>query len=112
MTVAVLSRLPLGATERSALPPPQPQRMLQLDGLRGLAVLGVMAWHWLPQYPYPFLRYCPLGWICVRIFFTLSGFLITGILLRARRQNEETGGNWWGPVRHFYTRRVFRIFPI
>jgi peptidoglycan/LPS O-acetylase OafA/YrhL len=82
--------------------------MLQLDGLRGLAVLGVLAWHWIPWY----LAYCPLGVISVRVFFTLSGFLITGILLRARRDNERMGGPWWGPVRSFYIRRVMRIFPL
>jgi peptidoglycan/LPS O-acetylase OafA/YrhL len=110
MSVAVLSRLPLEVADHAAPAPPDSGRMLQLDGLRGLAVLGVMAWHFLP--PYPYLRYAPVGWICVRIFFTLSGFLITGILLRARRQNEEFQGTWWGPVRHFYIRRVMRIFPI
>jgi peptidoglycan/LPS O-acetylase OafA/YrhL len=84
--------------------------MLQLDGIRGLAVAGVLAWHWLPQYEY--LRYAPLGVISVRVFFVLSGFLITGILLKARQQNEELGGHWWAPVRHFLIRRTFRIFPL
>lgn len=109
MSVAVLSRLPLEAVDQAA-PSAPPPRMLQLDGIRGLAVAGVLAWHWLPTYEY--LRYSPLGWICVRVFFTLSGFLITGILLRARRDQEAVGGAWWGPVRHFYLRRVVRIFPI
>src|SRR5215207_9994800 len=109
MSVAVATRLPLEAAGFAA-PPPQSGRMLQLDGIRGLAVAGVMAWHWLPQYQY--LRYCPLGMICVRVFFVLSGFLITGILLRARRQNEEMGLPWHAPVKHFYIRRTLRIFPL
>jgi peptidoglycan/LPS O-acetylase OafA/YrhL len=83
--------------------------MVQLDGIRGLAVLGVLAWHWA-QWPY--LRYCPLGIIAVRVFFVLSGFLITGILLRARRQREEMGLPWHAPIKQFYIRRTLRIFPL
>jgi peptidoglycan/LPS O-acetylase OafA/YrhL len=82
--------------------------MVQLDGIRGLAVLGVLAWHWLT----PWLRYCPVGIISVRVFFVLSGFLITGILLRSRRQREEMGLSWREPLRHFYIRRMLRIFPL
>jgi peptidoglycan/LPS O-acetylase OafA/YrhL len=105
MSFAISTPLPLEAISGSRAPH---GRMLQLDGLRGLAVLGVLAWHWIPWY----LAYCPLGVISVRVFFTLSGFLITGILLRARRDNEREQGPWWAPVRHFYIRRVMRIFPL
>jgi peptidoglycan/LPS O-acetylase OafA/YrhL len=83
--------------------------MLQLDGIRGLATIGVLVWHWLQPYV---LHYCHLGVISVRLFFVLSGFLITGILLKARRQREESGEPWWHPVRHFYIRRSLRIFPL
>ncbi len=105
MSFAISSPLPLEAVSGSRAPH---GRMVQLDGIRGLAVLGVLAWHWAQNY----LRYCPLGIISVRVFFTLSGFLITGILLRARRENERSGGPWWAPVRNFYIRRVMRIFPL
>jgi peptidoglycan/LPS O-acetylase OafA/YrhL len=105
MSFAISSPLPLEAVSGSRAPH---GRMVQLDGIRGLAVLGVLAWHWAQ----PYLRYCPLGIISVRVFFTLSGFLITGILLRARRENERAGGPWWAPVRSFYIRRVMRIFPL
>ncbi len=68
-----------------------------LDGLRGIAVLAVMATHLLYR---PFA----LGWMGVPLFFALSGFLITGILLRSRARP--------GYFRRFYKRRVLRIFPI
>jgi len=84
--------------------------MLQLDGIRGLAVLSVLAWHWIP--PYPYFRYFPLGVVGVRVFFVLSGFLITRILLRARNAAEQVEAPWWAPVRTFYIRRVLRIFPV
>jgi peptidoglycan/LPS O-acetylase OafA/YrhL len=119
MSFAVSSSLPLEATACSSSNAP-PGRMLQLDGIRGAAILSVLAWHWLP---YPYLRYCPLGVIAVRVFFVLSGFLITGILLRSRQQIEaaEVEGAagtaapqraWWSPLRQFYIRRTLRIFPL
>lgn len=68
-----------------------------LDGLRGLAVLAVMACHTL-------YRPLALGWMGVPLFFALSGFLITGILLRAKDEPHY--------FRTFYKRRAVRIFPI
>ena len=49
--------------------PAPPGRMVQLDGIRGLAVLGVLAWHWAQ---WPHFRFVPLGIIAVRVFFVLS----------------------------------------
>ncbi len=80
--------------------------MPQLDALRAFAVLAVMVNHFLPVHRYlPFtLDYVSPGMLAVRLFFVLSGFLITGILLRSRgRQNA---------LQRFYIRRVLRIFPI
>lgn len=68
-----------------------------LDALRGIAILLVLGLHYGPV---------GFGWIGVQIFFVLSGFLITGILLRER---EKPLGQY---VKRFYTRRALRIFPL
>jgi peptidoglycan/LPS O-acetylase OafA/YrhL len=74
----------------------------QLDGLRAVAVMFVMAFHFIPGVD----RFAPLGSIGVRLFFVLSGFLITRLLLDAR-------GRPLGPaLRAFYIRRGLRIFPV
>ena len=74
-----------------------------LDGLRGLAVLLVLADHFLS---YPVLHAWHTGAVGVRIFFVLSGFLIVGNLLRDRDRMP------FGPlVLHFFGRRALRLFP-
>ena len=75
-----------------------------LDGLRGLAILMVLLFHYAPLLP-NFLR--PIlgtGWAGVQLFFVLSGFLITGILYDSKGQPNY--------FRNFYARRVLRIFPL
>lgn len=52
----------------------QSERVPELDALRGLAALAVVVFHLLPQYFY-------VGWMGVDVFFALSGFLITRIIL-------------------------------
>lgn len=74
----------------------------QLDSVRALAVLLVLWTHWLPT------RHAP-GSLGVWIFFVLSGFLITRILLKSRR--ETTAENQRAMV-NFYVRRFLRIFPL
>ncbi len=74
----------------------------QLDGLRALAVALVVLEH--TGFGHAVF---PLGIVGVWLFFTLSGFLITGVLLDA----EEQGGGGWRGVGVFYARRFFRIFP-
>ena len=88
--------------------------MKQLDGLRALAALAVVAQHSLPESIYPkFLgEWQPR--IGVRLFFVLSGFLITGILLRCRDQasESESPGGSRRAFSTFYARRFLRIFPL
>jgi len=92
------------------LAPALPKRILALDGLRGLAILLVLAFHifsrerrGLPVLDW-FFELLGAGWIGVDLFFVLSGFLITGILLESRGQAGYLTG--------FYGRRVLRIFPL
>ena len=79
-----------------------------LDGLRGIAVLMVIVLHTLhfDQFRPVFREINNLiktGWMGVDLFFVLSGFLITRILLRTREDGHRT--------RNFYMRRALRILP-
>jgi peptidoglycan/LPS O-acetylase OafA/YrhL len=78
------------------------ERLPQLDGLRAVAVIFVMAFHFIPWVG----DYAPLGSIGVRLFFVLSGFLITRILLASRQEDIAIA------LRSFYIRRGLRIFPL
>ena len=80
--------------------------MPQLDALRAFAVAAVAVSHWTPG---PFGRVLPWG-TGVQLFFVLSGFLITGILLRSRP--AELGLPMTSVLRVFYMRRILRIFPV
>ncbi len=77
-------------------------RIKELDGLRGLAILFVLLGHL--SFPTPSVqKIVSNGWMGVDLFFVLSGYLITGILLRQR-----TSPSYY---RNFYMRRTLRIFP-
>lgn len=69
----------------------------EIDGLRAIAVLSVMIFHlnehWLPG-----------GFLGVDIFFVISGFLITGIILTEIQQDRFS-------FKQFYARRIKRIYP-
>ena len=82
--------------------------MPQLDSLRAIAVFAVMIHHWVPG----FLGFETLGDLGVRCFFVLSGFLITGILLRARAGVDAGRSTLGHQLTQFYIRRSLRIFPI
>jgi len=84
----------------------------QLDGFRLIAVLLVMYGHWVQwQYPPGDLPALPAAY-GVHLFFVLSGFLITRILLRAREESEQLGGKRGRSLVAFYIRRSLRIFPV
>ncbi|MEZ6185371.1 MAG: acyltransferase [Planctomycetota bacterium] len=82
----------------------------QLDGLRALAVGAVLITHFLPETE--LARRVDWGVLGVRLFFVLSGFLITRILLDARSQRDQGALSLGQALRTFYLRRVLRIFPI
>ncbi len=83
--------------------------MRQLDGLRAMAVLSVTWFHFAPESWQLGVRWGKLG---VWLFFVLSGFLITGILLRTRVWVEESSQGLGYSVRQFFARRFLRIFPL
>src|SRR5436190_10316366 len=88
--------------------------MVQLDALRAFALLAVLASHFSPGTSkfFTFTKIIDLGGLGVRLFFVLSGFLITGILLRSKSYCEKDGLSVLHEFRQFYARRVLRIFPI
>ncbi len=82
-----------------------PKYIPELDGLRGIAVLGVVFYHCHPRLEGTWVYGASLwGWAGVNLFFVLSGFLITSILLETRERPHY--------FRNFYARRVLRIWPV
>jgi peptidoglycan/LPS O-acetylase OafA/YrhL len=82
-----------------------PSYIPELQGLRGLAVLSVIFYHCHPRLEGTWVHYASLwGWAGVNLFFVLSGFLITSILLEAREKPHY--------FRNFYGRRALRIWPV
>ena len=85
---------------------PATNRAIQLDGLRALAMLGICWDHWVPEawnlgLPYEVGLY---------LFLVLTGYLITGTLLRTRDKLEAGGGSWrWRAWKDFQWRRGLRI---
>jgi peptidoglycan/LPS O-acetylase OafA/YrhL len=72
-----------------------------LDGMRAICVLLVMFNHVHAQVPH-----WVLGWLGVDVFFVLSGFLITTLMVRERERSGRVS------LKAFYTRRFFRIIPV
>jgi peptidoglycan/LPS O-acetylase OafA/YrhL len=81
------------------------KRLLQLDTLRAFAILAVLFEHWSGL-----RQWVPIGagTLGVGLFFTLSGFLITGILLEDLGRREASPGT---VLRAFYIRRISRLVP-
>jgi peptidoglycan/LPS O-acetylase OafA/YrhL len=70
-----------------------------LSGLRGIAILLVVFYH-----NFGFFNYFFFGWVGVDLFFVLSGFLITSILIADRDKKNY--------FRNFFLKRLLRIFPV
>lgn len=105
----------LGMVDRSGERRPEEattRHIPALDGIRGVAIASVLAYHLLDANNLPraglvirlLAQLREAGWIGVDLFFVLSGFLITGILY-----NTRSGQHYF---RNFYARRALRIFPL
>lgn len=81
----------------------------QLDGLRAIAVSLVLLDHFTRIHYWVRISIGTLG---VHLFFVLSGFLITSILLQSRTTIEARSSSISFSMRQFYIRRFLRIFPI
>jgi peptidoglycan/LPS O-acetylase OafA/YrhL len=87
-------------------------RIPALDGVRGLAIILVLCWHYVRMQLFdvsnPALTFvgdlCGICWSGVDLFFVLSGFLLGGILIDNRQSSNY--------YKTFYIRRICRIFPL
>src|SRR5690349_19538707 len=87
-------------------------RVPELDGVRGLAILMVLFYHTLiradnltsSDFLHALTSPARIGWAGVDLFFVLSGFLITSILLSTKAKPNY--------FKNFYVRRILRIFPL
>ena len=69
----------------------------EIDGLRALAVLFVIGYHYFP-------RYMPGGYIGVDIFFVISGYLISSIVFQGAKNGQFS-------LLSFYSKRIIRLAP-
>jgi peptidoglycan/LPS O-acetylase OafA/YrhL len=104
---------PARSSEQLAIPkePPPSTRVAELDGVRAIAIWLVLLFHLFPSADPAFNRFPALikqiighGWLGVDLFFVLSGFLITGVLLESRSKHAY--------FKNFYGRRALRILPV
>jgi peptidoglycan/LPS O-acetylase OafA/YrhL len=114
--MSVTSDVAPGATAAAPTGPPSVAKQAEeagsaawvpeLDGLRGCAIGIVLLFHFANDLPHNIILFLPVnfGWAGVDLFFVLSGFLITRILLRTRERSDY--------FRAFYLRRALRIFPV
>jgi peptidoglycan/LPS O-acetylase OafA/YrhL len=103
MSTALLARSPKRDPSGRGKPTPHPKpqhqsRWSALDGVRALAVAGVILYH-------AGVKWVPGGLLGVDVFFVLSGYLITSLLLR------EVRGGGTVDLRAFWARRARRLLP-
>ncbi len=102
-----ISPVPVPDSPNSA--PRTSRRIPSLDGLRAISIVLVIAWHLRSSGTAPWLeslKRVDTGNLGVRVFFVISGFLITSVLL------AEYGHMGTIDLRRFYIRRAFRIMPV
>lgn len=118
VTAASAAAIPRTASHAVTMPAAAPRtpslrgRIPVLDGLRGIAILLVMVFHFwhigvttgTALWEHIYANMANVGWAGVDLFFVLSGFLITGILYDSREDSHY--------YRVFYARRTVRIFPL
>jgi len=87
--------------------------MPQIEGLRFIAVLSVVVGHWVSldfsnNFVFSNIPYSA----AVNLFFVISGFLITSILLNKKEEIHEGKISFLKAIKNFYIKRILRIFPI
>lgn len=100
--------VPSGGLAAERKPRKTPRREIELDFIRGLAILMVLDFHapvhWM-SYPLHRMGFPNFGWAGVNVFFVLSGFLVGGLLMREWRVSGRIDS------RRFLVRRGFKIWP-
>ncbi|CAI5450741.1 unnamed protein product [Caenorhabditis angaria] len=76
-------------------------KRLDLQGVRGIAILAVLGFHLFP-------KLFPNGYLGVDQFFVLSGFLMCMLLTKSEKTEQST----WSLIKNFYIRRFRRILPL
>ncbi len=87
---------------------PVRKREIELDFVRGLAILMVLDYHstsqWLSK-PFSLLGLPNFGWAGVDVFFVLSGFLVGGLLVKEKKVDKQID------AKRFLVRRAFKVWP-